>query len=384
MASFPTSGDDVIFGTSADETIEALGGNDTVFGLGGNDKLFGGDGNDALNGSTGNNNLSGGAGIDTAYYALSIVSMDVSLTRGWGAPTGQGVDNIDFYISIENIEGGSANDFLTGNRGQNFIDGNGGEDIIKGGSGSDALSGGADDDRLYGSTGSDIVDGGSGNDIVSGGSGGDLLIGGDGVDSLDYSESLLGVVIDLAANIAHGGDAEGDTISGFEEISGSNHGDDLLGSSVRNFIWAGNEGDEIEGRGGNDEIYGWGGEDNILGGGGTDFIEGGGGADNMQGGAGGDWFSYRGITDSGLAVGERDVILDFKQGDDRISFFSLFEGEGVFRGTDGFLDGVINQVRYSGTSSKTIVLVDIDGLNGADLKIDMTGAFTLTAGDFDM
>lgn len=387
MANFPTSGDDVIFGTSAGETIDALGGNDTVFGMGGNDQLFGGEGNDLLNGGTSNNNLTGGNGFDTAYYALSIVAMDVNLTRGWGAPLGQGVDNIDWYFGIENIEGGAGNDILTGSRGQNFIDGNKGDDLIKGGSGSDALTGGAGSDKLYGATQADIIDGGAGDDSVWGGSGADLLSGGsDGEfgDILRYDDSPLGVVIDLAANFASGGDAEGDRISGFEGIHGSDFGDDLLGNEKANFFWAGDEGDEIEGRGGGDQLYGWGGGDYIRGGGSSDFIEGGGGRDHLYGGAGDDAFSYRDASDSGLAVGVRDMIEDFAQGADEIVLFSLLGNDGVFIGTEAFADGVAGQVRYNIGNGKTIIAIDIDGENGADMRIELAGSFALTGSDFDL
>lgn len=386
MADFPTSGDDVIFGTETGETIDALAGHDTVFGMGGNDNLIGGDGNDLLNGGTGTNNLTGGKGFDTAYYALSIVSMDIDLTRGWGGATGQGPANIDWYFGIENIEGGAGDDYLTGNRGQNFIDGNKGKDTVYGLAGSDSLSGGDGDDDLRGGTGADIVDGGAGDDSVWGGSGADLLIGGtNGAigDGLRYDDSPLGVVIDLAANLASGGDAEGDKISGFENVNGSDFGDDLLGNSKTNIFWAGNSGDEIEGRGGDDDIYGWGGNDNIHGGAGLDFIEGNGGADDLRGGPGGDIFSYREASDSGLKATERDTIRDFTQGEDRINLSAPLDNFGLFLGTDPFT-GSAGVVRYAIANGKTTVSVDIDGDKSADMRIVLIGSISLTGADLDL
>lgn len=386
MADFPTTGDDIIFGGSDGDIIDALAGHDTVFGQGGNDKLSGGAGNDRLNGGTGSNDLSGGAGFDTAYYALSIVSMDVSLARGWGAPTGQGAGNIDWYSGIENIEGGAAGDFLTGNRGQNLLYGNGGNDILKGGGGSDALSGGEGDDELMGGTGLDIADGGAGDDQVWGGSGADQLIGGSNGaagDTLRYDDSLLGVVIDLAANSASGGDAEGDTISGFENIFGSDFGDDLLGSSKANLIWAGNTGDEIEGGGGGDQLYGWGGNDDIRGGSGADVIEGGGGGDDLRGGTGEDVFRYRDASDSGIKAADRDTIRDFTQGEDRIDLSEPLDNFGLFLGTGPFT-GSAGVVRYAIANGKTTVFVDIDGDKSADMRIMLIGEFNLTLADLDI
>ena len=63
--------------------------------------------------------------------------------------------------------------------------------------------------------------GGDGDDIVVGSSGADVLSGGGGRDVLVYALSDAAVTVNLGASTASGGDAQGDTISGFELISGS-------------------------------------------------------------------------------------------------------------------------------------------------------------------
>jgi hypothetical protein len=63
--------------------------------------------------------------------------------------------------------------------------------------------------------------GGSGNDTLDGGTGADVLIGGDGTDTADYSLSAAGVTVSLLTGLGAGGDAQGDTLGGIENIIGS-------------------------------------------------------------------------------------------------------------------------------------------------------------------
>src|SRR3546814_8834206 len=66
---------------------------------------------------------------------------------------------------------------------------------------------------------------GDGNDTLIGGSGADTLIGGAGSDTASYAGSSGGVTVDLAAGTGSGGDAQGDTLSGIENLTGSSQGD---------------------------------------------------------------------------------------------------------------------------------------------------------------
>jgi Ca2+-binding RTX toxin-like protein len=92
---------------------------------------------------------------------------------------------------------------------------------------------------LNGGAGTDTLLGGGGNDTIAGGSEGDALNGEAGIDTLDYSTSGAAVTVSLATNSASGGDAQGDTISGFENLVGSGFNDTLTGDGNANSLGGG-------------------------------------------------------------------------------------------------------------------------------------------------
>ena len=244
-----TNGADTLYGTSGIDTINGLGGNDTLKGFGGADRL------------------DGGAGIDAAFYSDSTVAVTVNLTTGRGFG---GSAEGDTLFSIENLFGSSFNDTLTGNDGANELSGLSGNDILKGAGGADR------------------VDGGAGDDTLKGGGGADVLIGGDGNDTADYSDSPSGVIISLLAGFTSGGDAQGDTFIGIENVTGSAAHDQIFGD---------NGNDVINGGDGDDELLGSGGSDTLNGGAGNDILEGDlhasdgpDGVDRLVGGTGNDAF----------------------------------------------------------------------------------------------
>lgn len=152
----------------------------------------------------------------------------------------------------------------------------------------------------------DTINGGTGNDTIAGLTGADILNGGDGVDTLDYSLSLGGVTVNLAANTAAGGDAAGDTISNFESVTGSAYDDVLTGSAVDNIL---------NGGVGNDTLSGAAGADTLLGGAGADTLTGGTGNDTVNLGA--DAVEDTVIVASGDGV---DSVVNFTAGTDTIRF----------------------------------------------------------------
>lgn len=152
--------------------------------------------------------------------------------------------------------------------------------------------GGSGNEVLTGSSGADTLNGGAGNDTVAGLGGADVLTGGVGIDWLDYIASLQAVTINLGTNLASGGDASGDQISGFEAVRGSAYADDLTGTV---------NSDNLEGIAGNDLLSGLAGNDYLSGGDGNDTLMGGAGADQLQGGAGRDRVSYANAT-SGVRI----------------------------------------------------------------------------------
>ncbi|CAO3358758.1 calcium-binding protein [Azospirillum melinis] len=277
---------DRLTGDDGANRLDGAGGDDTLAGLGGADTLIGGD------------------GIDLADYSASDAGVAVDLSNGSGLG---GDAEGDVLSGIENLTGSGHDDTLTGDGGANLLDGGTGDDLLAGGAGADTLIGGegtdtadyaasaggvavdlaagtgaggdaegdllsgienvtgsAGADRLTGDAGSNRLDGGAGDDWLSGGAGADTLIGGDGIDSGDYAASADGVAVNLTAGTGSGGDAEGDVLSGIENLSGSDHDDRLTGDANAN---------RLDGRGGNDTLVGLGGADTLIGGDGIDSAE---------------------------------------------------------------------------------------------------------------
>ncbi|MEM9583919.1 MAG: M10 family metallopeptidase C-terminal domain-containing protein [Pseudomonadota bacterium] len=133
-----------------------------------------------------------------------------------------------------------------------------------GGSGNDTIRGNEYANHLEGRNGNDTLIGGSGNDYFEGGDDGDNIQGGSGTDWIGYYDSDAAVKVNLATRVVSGGDAQGDTISSIERVTGSNgYGDDLRGTSGDNYL---------RGFGGNDYLVGEDGADQIRGGSGIDWI----------------------------------------------------------------------------------------------------------------
>jgi Ca2+-binding RTX toxin-like protein len=154
-----------------------------------------------------------------------------------------------------------------------------------------ALFGTGGDDQLTGGPGNDVLRGNDGNDILDGRGGADILDGGNGLDIALYSTSPSGVTIDLAAGTGHGGDAEGDTLTGIEGVRGSAFDDHLTGGAGNDTLLGG-AGDDflMSGERGNGEttlsgVHFTGGEIVPLNMDGFDVLDGGPGNDILEGGA---------------------------------------------------------------------------------------------------
>ena len=170
--------------------------------MGSNNVLIGNSGNNILAGLGGADHLDGGAGTgDTASYAASTSGVTVSLTTG----TGSGGDaEGDTLTNIENLTGSNFDDTLEGDAGNN------------------------------------------------------RLVGGLGIDTVSYANATSGangqgVTVNLAVTSAQNTVSAGsDTLSGFENLIGSQFNDTLTGTSGNNVIHglAGN--DRLTGAGGND------------------------------------------------------------------------------------------------------------------------------------
>ncbi|MGO1078041.1 calcium-binding protein [Inquilinus sp. CA228] len=242
---------DLMVSADGSNTLFGVEGADVLIGRGGNDILVGGTGDDILQGGIGADRLDGGDGIDRADYSDSVAAVIANLTTG----TGSGGDaQGDVLVSIEGARGGSGNDTLTGSAGNNDIFGSNGDDVLNGLAGRDGLNGE------------------SGNDLLRGGARADVLFGETGIDTATYSDSAAGVTVALATvtGTGTGGDAEGDTLTGIENLNGSAFGDSLAGNDLANVL---------RGLGGSDQISGAGGDDILIGGAGADALNGGAGFD---------------------------------------------------------------------------------------------------------
>lgn len=112
-----------------------------------------------------------------------------------------------------------------------------------------------------------ILDGGNGNDLFIAGDSQETFIGGAGIDRLLYRAttdlgrddvltdvSQEGVVVDLDAGTGNFGFAKGDVISGIENLTGSENGDDIAGDANSNWLIGLGGDDTIAGAAGDDII----------------------------------------------------------------------------------------------------------------------------------
>jgi Ca2+-binding RTX toxin-like protein len=411
--------------------------NDTLTASAAGSVLYGGLGNDTLIGGAGYDILYGQGGTDTLSYVNSSAGVTVNIATNFVAGGDAAFDTI---YQFENLTGSANNDTLTGTSGVNTINGGNGNDTIDGGAGADTLSGGAGTDTLSyanssagvtvnlatsavsggdaagdiitgfeGVTGSGFADtltaaaagsaisGGLGNDSIIAGAGSDALDGGGGTDTLSYASSTAGVTVNLATNAASGGYAAGDTITGFENVTGSGFADTIAGSSAANVLDGGAGTDTLDysassaGVSVNLALNSTSGGDaagdlisnfenltgsafadtltaaatgsTLTGGGGNDTLVGGAGTDVLDGGTGTDTLSYAG---SNSAVTINLATNTFSGGDaqgDTVTGFEAFIGSGQ-----------ADTMTAASTGS------NLDGGAGNDTITGGAGADTLTGG----
>jgi serralysin len=189
----------------------------------------------------------------------------------------------DTLVSIENLRGTQAGDFLQGDAGANRLDGGEGDDFIAGGGGDDVLIGGPGSDQLHGEDGDDVFLFASGTDYVPGGD--EQIHGGAGTDTIRFTSTtpgdflLLGPVsfdndvtgIEIVMLSAAAGDTSGTTPLGVNAGIIRDHGVTILGNDGDNFFLGGTFfADAIFGNGGDDVLHGGGGDDLLDGGTGSD------------------------------------------------------------------------------------------------------------------
>ena len=239
------TGDNMLWGGAGTDTLSGMEGKDTLDGGDGDGSILdGGNGDDMFIARAGNDNITGGDDSDTVSYAYSNRFVWVDLADGKGE---RGYAEGDIYVGVENVIG---SDY---------------------------------DDRIDGGESTDTE-----NNTFEGGRGADRLIGGGGNDTASYAGSDQSVRVDLSTKnsenqvIGSGGDAEGDILTDFENLTGSAHNDRLTGDARNNNLYGGAGNDILSAGAGND-----------------DKLVGGAGADTLNGGVGTrDYVSYEGTEEA--------------------------------------------------------------------------------------
>jgi len=306
-------GDNFLGGNAGDDLLDGRGGNDVLLGSRGDDTLLGGAGDDFLSGGAGTNTIDGGTGFDTLDYSsltygVTIVMAGVGTRSGHATGSVDSLTPVDAYVwtdSLTDVVGptGEPGDSVQSGTNEvrytyaffdwgtddpsddvysqrdpitperiwklNPIFAESAADLIEvaflpdvgllaeqevtaiqnyvassdifsnieqivGGKGDDNIVGNAQDTFFYGGTGADFIDGGA------------------GIDTAGYQYSEQAVTLDLTNLVFQGGDAEGDTLVGIENLIGSAFADVLVGSSLDNRLTLGAGSDRVSGGGGSD------------------------------------------------------------------------------------------------------------------------------------
>ena len=247
-------------------TRDALGSIDTLIdiemarGTYNADHFFGGDtGNDdyeGFEGLAGNDLIDGGSGFDEVRYTNDAVYQNVAGQFG-----AQGVVvNLSADSKTVDLDGAGPATPVTVLSGT-ARDGYGDTDTlvsiegVRGTNAADWMYGGAGAERFRGFAGNDVIDGGAGIDQVdyrrewTGGNGVTVVLGG--------SAAIGGVTAGTARDVS----GATDTLSGIEDIRGTDGFDIIVGDNGVNFLRGEGGGDNLTGNGGNDTLHGGGGTD---------------------------------------------------------------------------------------------------------------------------
>jgi Ca2+-binding RTX toxin-like protein len=288
---------------------------------------------------------------------------DFLVPLGGGIDLGDGADSFTNFKKIKGVmHHGTIAGLIDLGAGDDTLNGGKHTEIVRDGQGTDTYNfGGGNDFFIAGYTSTSPS--GDGADIVNGGGGFDIYFAGGlasncflkvNLDTVDH----FGIAAHTATLFANGPSLGTDTITGFEEVLGTDGFDLMVGS----------KGAEI-----------------LAGGAGNDTIFGLGGADFLNGGDGIDSFIYTSLKDSGPTKATRDFITDFTPGDDRIDLQSLDTNNNFhFVGNTGSFDGSAGAIIATQGSGETIVKLDFNGDKVADFSIKLDDQLNLSALDFQL
>ena len=277
------------------------------------------------------------------------------------------------------------------------IDGGGGNDVLSSGSGNDEIIGGGGNDTLVGNAGNDTLNAGSGNDTVFAGAGDDFIVGGSGAgddsynggagtDTLSYTSTSAGILVDTLNETATGPEIDQDSFSDIEVIIGGD-GDDTFSGGPGNFSFTGGLGvDTLDYQfatnsvhidlltqaavgadigtdtfTGFEKAFGGAGDDTLIGGSGADTLIGKAGFDTLDGGLGDDTL-FGGSGDDILIGGIGSDEYIGGAGFDRLSFITVTEGLSINVDTGG---GTGTVVDLSGTLGVNATFSEIEFVEGS-------------------
>lgn len=318
---FGLDGDDYIQGTIHTDILDGGAGDDTIFGLGTNvaagvaENIFGGTGDDKIyigqefgeiyvaDGGDGTDMLSFKASETGHRLELSIARMQADVVTHYfmsDTTLGSSVASDSKFTGFEVYEGSRFADYFDfSNSWDSFT--------FRGGEGADTIQAGRSQN-----------------------------------DTVDYTGSDAGVKINLRRDIAEGGHAQGDKLTGFENVIATMHDDTIVGTT---------RGNTLQTKDGNDKVYGLSGNDTILTGNGNDWVNSGTGHDMVFGGDGSDI----------LLAAQGDDTVDAGNGDDRVQGGDGFDELKGGSGNDTLVGGRQDDVLVGGKGEDTFIFNSNDG-----------------------
>ena len=359
VAGLSAQGDTFTNQTSDGLDVDGKAGDDTMVGGSGADTLRGGSGNDSLSGGTGDDLLVGGAGADVL---IGGDGTDVADYSSSGALT------VDMGFNGSNVGRG------TGDAAGDVISAD--VEVIQGSMTASTTFYGRDSDEL--------MAGGAANDLFWGSDGADVLLGGAGTDTVNYSASIQGVVVDLATNVNTGGQAEGDMLVGIERIIGSTEADSLTASGTAVTFEGGLGNDTLVGGAANDSLRAGDGDDSVVGAGGSDTLDMRSGNNSLNGdvalgGSGNDTVIIKESSISG------SFTLDGGTGSDTLQFYASASGSlnmrSIFGGSEdaSYQNFEVLDVSKDGVNSLIVISSDairalVDNGDSSVLTLRLNGA----------
>ncbi|NOS70945.1 MAG: LEPR-XLL domain-containing protein [Verrucomicrobia bacterium] len=318
---------DTLIGNLLNNVLTGNAGGDRLEGLGGDDTLNGGSGDvtyafdaDNVLGTDTITEMVGTGGRDTLDFSATTTGIFISLHSAGDFPQTVVAGNLQLLLltcqSIENVLGGSGDDYIFGNSLDNRLEGNAGNDFMYGGMGNDTYAFAADT-----ALGSDTI-------MENADSEG-------GVDTLDFSGTLLNVITldlsnpslqivnaNLSLTLINNLYPPLPSLYAFENVVGGAQSDNINGNDLDNVLTGGLGNDIIVAGAGDDTLDGGAGDDYLSGDAGNDALSGGADDDTLVGGIGNDTYVFDADTSLTTITGS-DVIIEFAdEGADTLDFSS--------------------------------------------------------------